>query len=222
MATDKKYNDYIDDLLEKIIQLIPDDINKLQKEYLEKNMKKSAILLANSMQEDVAFSRMEFENQCFYIQIMMEWSFHKEIDLFRSGIPAKYWKSVMQKIWYVMWEVMYACVKNEASNEVVLTMVERFVNRTYLDTVEELKASNVIDEEIEEQAKGQSNIEIMARQLKVIRNLDNGIKKALRLSLVFLILGVIVSFAIIKLKTTGLIIILTSLCVYLVTPKMKK
>ena len=222
MGTDKKYRDYIENLLENILLMIPDDVNKLQKEYLINNMKKSATLLADSMQQEFEFAKLDFENQCFYIQVMMEWSFHKEIDLFRSGIPAKYWKSVMQKIWYVMWEVMFACVKNDASGEVVLSMVERFVNRTYLDTVEELKNSNIIDEATEEKAKEQSNIEIMARQLRIIRNLDLGIRRGVKLLVLFIVLGLMVSFAIIKFKTIGLIVVLTFFGVYLLMPGSKK
>ena len=222
MGTDKKYCDYIENLLENILLMIPDDVNKLQKEYLINNMKKSATLLADSMQQEFEFAKLDFENQCFYIQVMMEWSFHKEIDLFRSGIPAKYWKSVMQKIWYVMWEVMFACVKNDASGEVVLSMVERFVNRTYLDTVEELKNSNIIDEATEEKAKEQSNIEIMARQLRIIRNLDLGIRRGVKLLVLFIVLGLMVSFAIIKFKTIGLIVVLTFFGVYLLMPGSKK
>ena len=222
MGTYKKYRDYIENLLENILLMIPDDVNKLQKEYLINNMKKSATLLADSMQQEFEFAKLDFENQCFYIQVMMEWSFHKEIDLFRSGIPAKYWKSVMQKIWYVMWEVMFACVKNDASGEVVLSMVERFVNRTYLDTVEELKNSNIIDEATEEKAKEQSNIEIMARQLRIIRNLDLGIRRGVKLLVLFIVLGLMVSFAIIKFKTIGLIVVLTFFGVYLLMPGSKK
>ncbi len=222
MGTDKKYRDYIENLLENILLMIPNHLNKLQKEYLINNMKKSATLLADSMQQEFEFAKLDFENQCFYIQVMMEWSFHKEIDLFRSGIPAKYWKSVMQKIWYVMWEVMFACVKNDASGEVVLSMVERFVNRTYLDTVEELKNSNIIDEATEEKAKEQSNIEIMARQLRIIRNLDLGIRRGVKLLVLFIVLGLMVSFAIIKFKTIGLIVVLTFFGVYLLMPGSKK
>ena len=222
MDVDKKYKDYIDNLAQNILCLIPEDVNELQKEYLVSNMKKSATLLANSMQTEFEFSKLDFETQCFYIQVMMEWSFHKEIDLFRSGIPAKHWKTVMQKIWYVMWEVMFACVKNEASKEVVLSMIERFINRTYIDTVEELKATNIIDEETEERAKEQSNIEIMSRQLRIIRNLDYGVRRLFKMFCIFIILGAVVSFLIIKFKTIGLIIVLTMFGVYLIMPVNKK
>ena len=163
-VVEQKYVDYIESLIEGIVPLLPEDVNKLQQDYLENNIRHSALLLASSMQTDTVFQRLTFEQQCVYIQIMAEWSFHKEIDLFRSGIPAKYWKIVMQKIWYTIWEVMYACVQNEAPENIVLDIVKRYVNRTYNDAVEELKDTNIIDDETEEKAKEQSNIEIMAQE----------------------------------------------------------
>jgi len=217
-AIDKKYTDYIDNLVEKITPLMPEDINKLQRDYLVGNMKKSATLLASSMEEDNEFGKLDFESQCFYIQVMMEWSFHKEIDLFRSGIPAKYWKAVMQKIWYAMWEVMYACVKNDAPQEVVLALVERFVNRTYKDSVEELKDYEIIDEETEEKAKEQSNIEIMANELRRERQISRWIKSVIFYSILFITISAVVTFVIIKFQNYGVIAILTLLVIYHVLP----
>lgn len=213
-AIDKKYIDYIDNLVEKITPLMPEDINKLQKDYLVSNIKKSASLLASSMEEDGEFGRLDFDDQCFYIQVMAEWSFHKEIDLFRSGIPAKYWKIVMQKIWYAMWEVMYACVKNDAPKEVVLALVERFVNRTYRDSVEELKECEIIDEETEEKAKEQSNIEIMANELRRERQVSRHLKNIIFYSILFVIVSAVVTFVIIKFQNYGVIAILTILVLY--------
>ena len=170
--------------------------------------------MASGIQDDEEFSRIDFEQQCFYIQVMAEWSFHKEIDLFRSGIPAKYWKVVMQKIWYAMWEVMYACVKNEAPETVVLSLVERFVNRTYRDAVEELKENEVIDEETEEKAKEQSNIKIMAQEVREVRLINQRVRNIIKYIVAGIIISVVVSFLILKFKIYGLIVILTLLVYY--------
>ncbi len=135
---------------------------------------------------------------------MAEWSFHKEIDLFRSGIPPKYWRIVMQKIWYTTWEVMYACVQNKAPDNVVLSVVERYVNRTYEDAVAELKKSNIISEETEEKAKRQSNIEKMALQYLQERKIER-IKHYSKMALVLAIIGVIITILILKFKIFGVI-----------------
>ncbi len=218
VSIDKKYTDFIEELINQVSSVVPDDVNELQKNYLVTNMRKSAHLLASSMQDTEEFKELDFDHQCFYIQVMAEWSFHKEIDLFRSGIPAKYWKVVMQKIWYAMWEVMYACAKNEAPEPVVLSLVERFVNRTYNDAVDELKEESVIDEATEVLAKGQSNIEKMAQELRLERKITGDIKRLILRVFLAIIIAAIVSFMIIKFKMTGLIIILTILLVYQFIP----
>ena len=221
-AIDKKYTDFIESLIEQVSPLLPEDVNELQKSYLIKNMRKSATLLAGSMQEDEEFKRLDFEAHCFYIQVIAEWSFHKEIDLFRSGIPAKYWKVVMQKIWFATWEVMYACVKNDAPESVVLSLVERFVNRTYNDAVDELRQNQLIDEDVEEKAKEQSNITVMAKamatKIKTERKINRKIKLFITRFLLAIVLGAIVSFVIIKFKIIGIAIILTMLLVYHFVP----
>ena len=211
---DKKYIDFIENLIGQIQPLLPKDVNKLQEDYLVSNIRKSAMLMASGIQDDEEFSRIDFEQQCFYIQVMAEWSFHKEIDLFRSGIPAKYWKVVMQKIWYAMWEVMYACVKNEAPETVVLSLVERFVNRTYRDAVEELKENEIIDEKTEEKAKEQSNIKIMAQEVQEVRAINQKVKNIVRYLVLGIIISILVSFLILKFKIYGLIVILTLLVYY--------
>lgn len=211
---DKKYIDFIENLIGQIQPLLPKDVNKLQEDYLVSNIRRSAMLMASGIQDDEEFSRIDFEQQCFYIQVMAEWSFHKEIDLFRSGIPAKYWKVVMQKIWYAMWEVMYACVKNEAPETVVLSLVERFVNRTYRDAVEELKENEIIDEKTEEKAKEQSNIKIMAQEVQEVRAINQKVKNIVRYLVLGIVISILVSFLILKFKIYGVIVILTLLVYY--------
>ena len=214
----KKYTKFIDSLIEQISPLLPEDVNELQKSYLITNVKKSATLLAESMPENDEFSKLNFEKQCFYIQVMAEWSFHKEIDLFRSGIPAKYWKVVMQKIWATMWDVMYACLKNEAPEAITLSIIERYVTRTYKDAVDDLKYQNLIDDETENKAKEQSNIEIMAREYQIEKRISQSLKLFIHRIIGAVVISAIVSFLILKFKTAGLIVIITTLAVYHLLP----
>ncbi|MBR1460204.1 hypothetical protein IJ596_01030 [bacterium] len=213
VAVDKKYLDYIDNFIEQITPLLPKDVNKLQQSYLVSNIKYSTILLASSMETDPIFKSLVFERQCLFIRIMGEWSFHKEIDLFRSGIPAKHWRNVMQKIWYTVWEVMYACIQNSAPDDVLLSIIERYVNRTYNYAIEDLKQSNIIDEAIEEKAKEQSNIEIMAQEYREkIQKRKN--KKIIYYALLFVLISVLVSVSVIYFKIYGVIGILVAMIIY--------
>jgi len=213
IVVEKQYVKYIDELTAQVCEFLPDDVNKLQYDYLVNNIKHSTLLLASSLQTDEIFKRLNFEQHLTLIQIMAEWSFHKEIDLFRSGISPKYWKVVMQKIWYTMWEVMYACVKSEADENVLLNLIERYVNRTYNEAVEELRNTNLIDEKTVEKAKEQSNIELMARQYRRVLFVKK-IIRALYYIILFLIICGIVSFLVLKYKTTGIIAVLVFLVIY--------
>ena len=221
VVIDKKYSDFIEDMIEQVSSVLPEDINTLQVSYLKNNMRKSMTLMASSINDNDVFKKLDFDEQCFYIQIIAEWSFHKEIDLFRSGISPKYWKVVMSKIWYVMWEVMYACAKNDAPHNTTLTLVERFVNRTYNEAIEELKEQDVIDTVTEIQAKEQSNIDKMAREIKLAENIKQGISISIKRLLLAIFVGAIITVLILKLKVYGLIGILTFILVYYFIPNHK-
>ena len=221
VVIDKKYSDFIEDMIEQVSSVLPEDINTLQVSYLKNNMRKSMTLMASSINDNDVFKKLDFDDQCFYIQIIAEWSFHKEIDLFRSGISPKYWKVVMSKIWYVMWEVMYACAKNDAPHNTTLTLVERFVNRTYNEAIEELKEQDVIDTVTEIQAKEQSNIDKMAREIKLAENIKQGISISIKRLLLAIFVGAIITVLILKLKVYGLIGILTFILVYYFIPNHK-
>ena len=211
---ERKYLVYIDNLIKQISPELPEDVNELQKEYLINNIRRSTTLLARSMQEDKIFQTLDFFRQCTLIQIMAEWSFHKEIDLFRSGIPAKYWKIVMQKIWYTMWEVMYACVQNNATDNVILSVVERYVTRTYNDAVEDLKNSKIINKETEVNAKIQSNIEKMAKKYLKDRTKEK-ILYFIKMFFVFIIVCISVTMIVLQFKIYGVIAILIFMVIYL-------
>ena len=84
------------------------------------------------------------------------------------------------------------------------------------------KASEVIDETIEEQAKEQSNIRKMAEDLRKATQTREKIKEIIKRLLLAVIIGALVSFAIIKFKTIGLATILTILLVYHFMPTKKE
>ena len=218
----KKYTDYIENLIEQVVPALPSDVNELQKDYLIKNMRLASVKMAQSIEDNEEFNHLDFDSQCFYIQIIAEWSFHKEIDLFRSGIPPKYWKVVMQKIWYAMWEVMFACVKNDAPEPIVLSLVERFVNRTYYEAVEDLKESNLIDSVTEIQAKEQSNIRVMAEEYRMEARMKSYGRTIIKRILLAVIISVVVSLLIIKFKTVGLVTIITLVIVYILIPTRRE
>jgi hypothetical protein len=92
------------------------------------------------------------------------------------------------------------------------------VNRTYHDAVDELKASNIIDDIVEIKAKEQSNLEKMAQEVRIERIVSNKIHKIIKRILLAVLISAVVSFAIIKFKTIGLVTIITLVIVYILVP----
>ncbi len=221
-ALNKKYIDFVDDLITQVEPLVPSDINKLQIDYLLNNIKKSAITLAKSIEEEETFQNLDFDTQCMYIQIMAEWSFHKEIDLFRSGIPAKYWKPVMVKIWANMWDVMFACAQNNASKEVLLNVIEKYVTKAYTNAIEDLKKSNAIDEITEEKAKEQSNISVMAKEMLDGEKQRNKIEYFFTYLFIFFGILLVVYLVIDRFGSNGVVLVLSTLAIYDVIRFSKK
>ena len=72
IKVERKYIIYIENMIKQIAPELPEDVNKLQRDYLINNIRRSTMLLARSMQEDKVFQTLDFERQCTFIQIMAE------------------------------------------------------------------------------------------------------------------------------------------------------
>jgi hypothetical protein len=216
-----QYTDFINNLVGQVTSVLPEDISNLQLEYLEKSMKNSLSTCTQGLLDVEEFASLKFDKQTFFMQAFAEWTFHKEIDLFRSGIPPKYWRVIMQKIWYVIFEVMCACIKNDASESITLSILERYINRAYNDAIDELKSFAVIDSSVEEQAKSQSNIKEMADELASEQSKKTGFN-SLKHNVVSILRKIFWSLVIIDLVAkiiyhfgkVGMIVILSALVIY--------
>ena len=102
----------------------------------------------------------------------------------------------------------------------VLTVVERYVSRTYNDAIEDLKETNVINEQIEEKAKEQSNIEIMAEEYR--RKIkQKKIKRKIYYGFLFMAVAIGVTASVLLFKVYGVIGVLTALVIYNILPRHK-
>lgn len=153
------YSDLIDELINQVDNITPDDLNVFEKKYVKNSIKEFSTIAAKYMYENLDYS----SDKCAVLtQITAEWTFHKCIDLMRSTVPQNYWDAILQKINFTIFEIFKICEKNSQPHRETINLIEYGVNECYTKCIEELKDKNCIDDETFANAIIQSNIDSMA------------------------------------------------------------
>lgn len=166
MATQNfDYEAFAQNLAAQAQELVPQDFDDNQKQYVINTLGNFSLLSGKALAED---PNLNFnEDQAVTItQIIAEWSFHKSVDLIRSGIPQQYWDGVMQKIAYTIFEIAKQTFSQNLPHDKILELIEHHVKKSYNEALEELKNKGAIDEGLMEYAESQSNMDKMAKEMQ--------------------------------------------------------
>ncbi len=155
------YQGFAQNLAQQALELIPADFNENQKNYVANTLLNFSTVAGQALYDDGIFN---LDQAVMITQIIAEWSFHKSVDLVRSGIPQQYWDPIMQKIAFTIFEIAKNAFTQNLPQDQCLQLIEHHVKKTYLDCIAELKDKNLIDEGLMEQAASQSNIDAMVQQ----------------------------------------------------------
>lgn len=166
MATQNfDYETFAQNLAAQAQELVPADFDDNQKQYVINTLGNFSLLSGKALAEDPNLNFNE-EQAVTITQIIAEWSFHKSVDLIRSGIPQQYWDAVMQKIAYTIFEIAKQTFSQGLPHDKILELIEHHVKKTYLDAITELKDKGAIDEGLMEFAASQSNMDRMAQEMQ--------------------------------------------------------
>ena len=157
------YKGFAQNLAQQALELIPKDFNDNQKNYVANTLLNFATVAGQALYDDESLG-FNLDQAVMITQIIAEWSFHKSVDLIRSGIPQQYWDPIMQKIAYTIFEIAKNAFHQNLPQDQCLQLIEHHVKKTYLDCIAELKDKNLIDEGLMEKAASQSNIDTMMQQ----------------------------------------------------------
>lgn len=165
MAGNFDYKQFAEDLATQAQQLIPAEFQDFQKKYVYDTIKNFSIMSAEAVTND---DKLNFSDDqtMFLTQIIAEWSFHKSIDLIRSGILPDYWDAVMKKIAFTIFEIAKQTISQGVVQDEVLQLVEHHVKKSYEAAIDELLARNVINEDVKNNAMSQSNIDKMMAEIQ--------------------------------------------------------
>lgn len=164
-APDFDYENFAQNLAAQAQGLVPPDFDENQKQYVINTLGNFALLSGKALAEDPNLN-FNADQSVTITQIIAEWSFHKSVDVIRSGIPQQYWDAVMQKIAYTIFEIAKQTFSQGLPHEKILELVEHHVKKSYLDAITELKNKGAIDEGLMEYAASQSNMDKMAQEMQ--------------------------------------------------------
>lgn len=156
-----EYKEFAQNLAQQALELIPQDFNDNEKNYVANTLLNFSTIAGQALYDEGKFN---VDQAVMITQIIAEWSFHKSVDLVRSGIPQQYWDPIMQKIAFTIFEIAKNAFAQNLPQDQCLQLIEHHVKKTYLDCIAELKDKNLIDEGLMEQASMQSNIDTMAQE----------------------------------------------------------
>lgn len=159
------YITFADELSSQAGELLPAEFQEFQKQYVINTIKNFATLAGEAISNDEQ-ANFNAEQGMLITQIIAEWSFHKSIDVIKSGILPDYWDHVMQKVAFTIFEIAKQTISKGIPQDEVLQIVEHHVKKSYETVINELKDRNIIDQEVVDRALGQSNIDSMMEQIQ--------------------------------------------------------
>ncbi|MFA7658038.1 MAG: hypothetical protein WCY19_01235 [Candidatus Gastranaerophilaceae bacterium] len=159
------YKEFAETLSSQADELVPAEFQDFQKNYVKNTVKNFATLSAEAIYNDTK-ANFTADQAMLITQIIAEWSFHKSVDVIRSGILPDYWDGIMQKIAFTIFEIAKQTISKGLPQDEILQIVEHHVKKTYQKVLEELKERKAIDQIAFDSALGQSNIDSMMKQIQ--------------------------------------------------------
>ena len=157
------YKGFAQNLTQQALELVPPEFNDIQKQYVANTLLNFSTVAGEALYNDTELN-FNADTAVMITQIIAEWSFHKSVDLIRSGIPQQYWDPIMQKIAFTIFEVAKQAFRQNLPQDQILQLIEHHVRKTYVEAIAELKEKNLITEELQERASKMSNIDDMMQQ----------------------------------------------------------
>ena len=159
------YKQFSSDLATQAKELVPQDFEPFQKDYVVKTLANFSLMAGEAISND-AEAGFNAEQAIFLTQIIAEWSFHKSVDVIRSGIQPEYWDIVLQKIAFTIFEIGKNTIKQNMPQDKILELVESQVLKAYEEALDELQQRGIIDEELKENAAKQNNLNQLVEQVE--------------------------------------------------------
>lgn len=144
-------------------ELVPPEFDDFQKNYIVQTLLNFSMLAGEAIANDASMG-FNADQAVLLTQIIAEWSFHKSVDLIRSGVDSQYWDGVLQKVAFTIFEIGKQTIQNNIPQDQMLALIEHHVKQAFDEAIDELSQKGAIDESVKESAQHQSNIDTMVEE----------------------------------------------------------
>ncbi len=161
------YKGFAKDLTKQAEGVMPEDIAlKHKKEFLDK-IYNFTYIAGEAFSKDDTIENSDTAKML--TQIISEWTFHKYVDLLRSGIPENYHETILQKLAFVTFEMTREAALSNLSEDEMLKLVEVQLNKAYEKSCKHLLENGQISQTIYDKAMSLSNVDSM-RDVNISHN----------------------------------------------------
>ena len=157
------YKEFSQMLAGQAKELVPAEFDDFQKNYIVQTLLNFSMLAGEAIANDPSMG-FNADQAILLTQIIAEWSFHKSVDLIRSGIEPQYWDGVLQKVAFTIFEIGKQTIQNNIPQDQMLALIEHHVKQAFDGAIDELSQKGIIDEALKENAQNQSNIDAMVQE----------------------------------------------------------
>lgn len=157
------YKQFSEMLAGQAKELVPPEFDDFQKKYIVQTLLNFSMLAGEAIANDPN-SGFNADQAVLLTQVIAEWSFHKSVDLIRSGIDSQYWDGVLQKVAFTIFEIGKQTIQNNIPQDQMLALIEHHVKKSFDAAIDELQQKGAIDEAAKENAQKQSNIDNMVQE----------------------------------------------------------
>ena len=169
------YKQFSQMLADQAKELVPAEFDDFQKKYIVQTLLNFSMLAGEAISNDPQIG-FNADQAVLLTQIIAEWSFHKSVDLIRSGIDSQYWDGVLQKVAFTIFEIGKQTIQNNIPQDQMLALIEHHVKQAFDGAIDELSQKGIIDENLKEAAQNQSNIDAMVQEAEEAKQKEEAIQ----------------------------------------------
>jgi len=150
-------------LAQQALSYVPADINEEHKKYITNKVFQFCSITAEHL---ISQFKDQFtdEQAVVVVQFIGEWTFHKAIDLIRSGLRYEYWDTILQQVAFAALKAALHAHTEKMEQAETAGLIEAQVMEAYKACIDQLVKSKVIQEDKAEEVLSQSNVDRMAQE----------------------------------------------------------